>query len=282
MPITKTINTLVEDIYGLFVDGRFAASREAVQAFADKLAQRISVRIGEERGKPTLRLSNLGSPCERKLWYSINSPQVAEKLPPSACIKFLFGDILEEMLFWLASLAGHDVTGEQDEVVVEGVTGHRDGVIDGTLVDAKSASSYSFQKFENHLVQDHDAFGYLTQLDTYLEGSDDPLVRNKDEAAFLVIDKQLGKICLDKHPRKGVDYKKMVAEKRAMLGSNLPPARPYFPEPDGKSGNLKLGIACSYCSFKKECYPSLRTFIYANGPRFLTRVERVPDVPEIK
>jgi hypothetical protein len=60
-----------------------------------------------------------------------------------------------------------------------------------------------------------------------------------------------------------------------------PPKRCYGHQPDGKSGNMKLGVGCSYCAYKHECWSSLRTFIYSNGPRYLTYVAREPDVMEV-
>ena len=49
------------------------------------------------------------------------------------------------------------------------------------------------------------------------------------------------------------------------------------------SGNQKLGLNCSYCAFKKECWPDLRTFLYANtGPVYLTKVIKEPNVYEVK
>ena len=48
------------------------------------------------------------------------------------------------------------------------------------------------------------------------------------------------------------------------------------PEPDGKSGNTKLCTQCSYCDFKKICWPHMRTFIYKGGPRYLINVAREP------
>jgi len=45
---------------------------------------------------------------------------------------------------------------------------------------------------------------------------------------------------------------------------------------------MKLPVGCSYCSFKHECWgDDLRTFIYANGPRYLVEVENVPNVIEV-
>ena len=63
----------------------------------------------------------------------------------------MFGDILEELLLFLAKEAGHTVTGQQDTLSISGVNGHRDAIIDGRLVDVKSASSYSFRKFKNNV-----------------------------------------------------------------------------------------------------------------------------------
>jgi len=60
-----------------------------------------------------------------------------------------------------------------------------------------------------------------------------------------------------------------------------PPERCFDPVPDGKSGNMKLPVGCSYCHFKHSCYPNLRTFMYYSGPRFLTEVANEPKVQEI-
>ncbi len=49
----------------------------------------------------------------------------------------------------------------------------------------------------------------------------------------------------------------------------------------GKSGNIELDVRASYNDFKWECFPHLRAFKYSGGPTFLTKVERLPDVPEI-
>jgi hypothetical protein len=40
-------------------------------------------------------------------------------------------------------------------------------------------------------------------------------------------------------------------------------------------------MKCGYCSFRKECYPEARTFIYSNGPVFLVDVKKVPNVLEV-
>ena len=72
-----------------------------------------------------------------------------------------------------------------------------------------------------------------------------------------------------------------VDKTKKIVTSTTKPERGFSDVPDGKSGNLKLGVGCSYCAYKHHCWPDLRTFIYSTGPRFLTRVTRLPNVPEV-
>lgn len=276
--MVKTIDTLVQDIYALFTKPK-AFDEANVEAFGKRLAQHISNRISDEKSSDTLRMSNLGTRCDRKLWYTVNKPEASEPLPPEVRFKFLYGDILEELVLFLAREAGHEVDGTQDTLSIGGVRGHRDAIVDGVVVDVKSASSYSFKKFEDHLTEDKDSFGYLTQLGAYLYASqDDPKVVHKDRAAFIAVDKTLGHITVDVQPNTYVNYDKLVETKKALVKLPTPPPRAYSDEPDGKSGNRKLGTECSYCSFKQTCWPGLQTFFYSNGPRFLTVVSREPNV----
>ena len=84
-------------------------------------------------------------------------------------MKFLFGHLLEEMLLFLAAEAGHTVAGRQDRLEIDGVPGHGDAIIDGMLVDVKSASTMAFKVQEPPDSLDTDDFGYLQQLNAYLE-----------------------------------------------------------------------------------------------------------------
>lgn len=277
----KQIETLVEDIYGLFGSEK-EFDKAIAQKFGELMAETVATRVPAVNGGGTLRMSNLGRPCERKLWYEVNTPEQGLPFTPQTRFKFLYGDILEELVLYLAAEAGHDVAGVQDEMQINGVKGHRDAVIDGVLVDVKSASSYSFRNFASGLKPEEDKFGYIDQLQQYLYASqDDPLVTDKDRAAFLVIDKTLGKICLDLHKKNGVDYSKVVEQKKELVNSKEIPPRAFAPEPDGLSGNEKLSINCSYCDHRFQCWPRLRTFIYSNGPRYLTTVKKQPNVQEV-
>jgi hypothetical protein len=269
----KKIDTLVDDIYDLFRNN-VIFNKEDVVEFGRALGEKLANRISEEKGPPTLRLSNLGTPCSRKLWYSINCHQLAEPLSPATRLKFLFGDILEELLLFLARAAGHSVVDEQKTVEVNGVVGHIDAIVDGELVDCKSASTYSFNKFKDHTLGQDDAFGYLTQLGSYRSAV------GGSRAHFLAIDKTLGHVTLDTWEDDGTDYSKLADDARTVLALPHPPERAYADVPEGKSGNRKLGVACSYCAFKDTCWPGLREYHYARGPVYLTHVAREPRVSE--
>lgn len=277
------IQTLVQDIYRLF-DRPHPPAEENVQTFARHVSSIMTDRLSEGAQESYLRPSNIGHPCERKLWYTINTPSEAEPLSLKARFKFLYGDIIEALVLFLAAEAGHKVEGCQDTVEISGVKGKRDAIIDGVLVDVKSANTRSFEKFENHKLDEpgNDSFGYLDQLDFYREGSkDDPRLVVKDKAAFLAVDKELGSMVLDVHDARGYDWEALIASKREMLSRPEPPDRPFEDIEEGKSGNRRLQVPCTYCPFKKKCWPGLRTFIYANGPKYLTTVTREPKPMEV-
>lgn len=280
------ISTLVKDIYSVIQgEGGWdaAVSKHCSDRIAATLEQRMSPSEQQPRGG--LRMSAMGTPCQRKLWYNVNSEREQEDLPPFVRFKFLYGDILEDVVISLAKAAGHKVEGEQDQMDIGGIKGHRDCVIDGITVDVKSASTRAFDKFKSGALRSDDPFGYISQLSSYVfAGRDHEVESHPTLGAFLVVDKTTGHICLDMYDfsheleTKEADFEKI----KVMVQQHTPPEREFCAVPDGKSGNLKLSAACSYCSHKGECWPGLRSFAYSGGPRHLTRVVVEPNVREIK
>ena len=237
-----TINTLVQDIYKLLESGAFKID-------GTKLGEMLEKRLGEER-TPSLSMSNFGKPCTRDLWFRINRPDLANPLDGPTRLKFLIGDIIEEVVLSLAEQTPHKVTGRQDELTLHGMRGHRDAVIDGVVVDVKSANSRSFDKFDKHtLSAATDSFGYLDQLSLYTEASaEDPEVKVKTEAAFLAVDKELGRIVLDRHKKRPI-AKADIDAKRKMLAQPEPPKCFYEIGPRGG-----IPWQCQYCQFKDFCH----------------------------
>lgn len=280
----KSITTLIPDIYQVLGarDGTF--SGETVDVLSQSISSRLLHQLGQgpQGGRPTLRLSGMGPKCPCALWYSIHKPELAEPIPPWVHAKFCFGHILEAFGIALCKAAGHTVTGEQDELWVDGVAGHRDAVVDGCVVDFKSCSSRSFEKFKNKSLALDDPFGYLDQMDGYLVGSlNDPLVTVKDKGYLYAIDKTLGHMCLYEHHLREAGIRSRIELYKSIVALPTAPSCNCDTRPDGKSGNIQLGLKASYSPFKFCCFPNVRTFLYSDGPRYLTHVARKPDVREI-
>ena len=148
----KKLETLIEDIQVVLKDGtdNLELLDEVAEEFGRNMTDLLKRRFGIRDDKDTLRMSNIGQPCDRKLWLLVNQGEEKEELTPSTVLKFFYGDLIEEALLALARMAGHSVTGRQTELSIGGIKGHRDAVIDGTTVDVKSASAYSFDKFKSY------------------------------------------------------------------------------------------------------------------------------------
>lgn len=278
------IETLVEDIYSV-VEGNGGWDETITKFFSEELGKVAHTRFSQsQKPRDTLSLSALGSPCTRKLWYKVNQTDKAEPLDATALGTFFYGDLIEVLVLALAKAAGHDVAGEQDVLTVHGIKGHRDCVIDGVTVDIKSASKYGFQKFEQGNLRSDDPFGYISQLSSYVyAGKDDPLVTDKTRGAFLAVQKDRFKLCLDVY-----DFSEELEKKESEINfikssvqkPEPPPRVPAVPQ-SKTSPNTVLDVTCSYCEFKKHCWPEARTFLYSTGPVWLVDVVKEPKVPEV-
>jgi hypothetical protein len=279
--------SLPEDIYGVLDERNdHEVSEENVQwageVFKEVLRSRFKKRE-ERRGERAIYFSSLGKQ-DRQMWYAANKPETAEKLLPKTLFKFLYGDALEVLLLFLAKEAGHEVTHEQHRVEIDGIGGYTDAVIDGVPVDCKSASPFSYDKFADGRFVFDDPFGYIKQLSGYAHA-----LEKTDRAGFLVANKVHGDICfaeLDGYTIKANPPAQRIEALKEVISRPVPPARCYPSVPEGKSGNQKLGIGCSYCPFKQDCWSDanggqgLRTFYYASGPRYFTHIQREPKVDE--
>ena len=279
----KTIDTLVEDIYSLFTSNEpTKIPANVLQDFAKDVTAAVVNSLTEER-KPrnNLRLSMIGQPA-RKVWYSVRSTE-QEELAGSDYIKFLYGDILEALLVFLSKVSGHKVSDQQKQVVLNDVVGHQDAVVDDVLVDFKSASSFSFKKFTEGMIFKDDPFGYVAQLSAYAQAN------NAREAGWVVIDKTTGQIAYcPVHRMEMINASQKIDYLRDAIKDSEPPSRCYDDVPDGKSGNMQLAVGCNYCPYKFDCWSDanngkgLRAFQYANSVKYLTNVDREPNVPELQ
>lgn len=282
----KSIKTLIKDVYHVVENDNWFTPADA-ERYSSEMAHRVMERLVGEKRIPALRLSGMGERCQRSLWASVHVPSVQEKFTAPTKIKFHFGDVIEAMAIALAKVAGHDVKGEQDELELLGVKGHRDCVLDGCIVDIKSINSMGFQKIKSKMVlEDPFLRSYLDQLDGYVVASyDDPLVINKETAYLWAIDKQMGNMCLYEHRIRPDRIKARVEEAKRIVSLSEPPRCTCGTVPEGASGNVKLDLKASYNPYKHFCFPNLRTFIYNERgkpkPVYLVKVVREPNIPEV-
>ena len=274
------IETLVDDVYSLFDPSKtHIPDEDNLNEFAETLKSILRSRLaGRESLSNPLRFSALGKP-DRQLWYMAQGTP-SEELRPQTYFKFLYGDVIEALVLFLCKESGHEVTRQQETIEAEGVEGHIDAIIDGHVVDVKSASPFGYKKFKEGTFVDNDPFGYIPQLSGYCS-----VLTPGEGGYFLAFDKVGGDLCLaqlsssivkDNPPEPRIRHLKEV------ISNPIPPARCYPDEEDGKSGNRKLGTECSYCAYKHTCWSNLRTFLYSNGPRYLTHVAKTPDVFEVR
>jgi len=278
--MSSKISTLLEDIGDRLEEGKLPEETN-LALFLDELKEVMENFFVEESNRDStgkLRLSAVGRE-DRKLWYDFNG-YAKEKLNTSQRIRFCLGHILESFVLLLTREAGHTVEDCQKEVSVEKVKGHIDCIIDGELVDVKSASPYGFKKFvDGSIITGEDPFGYMYQLSSY------GAALGKKKGYFLSIDKSGGNLNLLEVPLNNVDPAERISYLKDTLPESDPPDRCY-PEVEEASGNKRIGFNCKYCDYKVECWKDsnngqgLRKYNYAKGPEYFTHVQKEPRVEE--
>ncbi len=285
----KTVNTLVSDIYKLVStkDGSEDGDIDScIEQFGEKVKDLMRQEFTQKRDDTRkLRMSNIGRE-ERFLWNVYNDVDKGEDLTPNTYVKFLYGHLIEELLLFLTRAAGHEVTDEQKKCEVNGIKGSMDCRIDGVVTDVKSTSTFGFKKFKEGTLAYDDPFGYVAQIKGYAHSE------GETKFGWLAMDKQNGHLTYllydtedtqaPIHDLISYDIRDRIEHIKKMVEQEEPPAVCYEPIADGKSGNQKLAVGCSYCSYKKEGWPSVRGFAYSSGPRYLVEVHNEPKVQEIE
>lgn len=282
----KKLNTVVDDIYtslNPLSEGKgISLSEDEIERTGENIKEALRQwsNPSDRNAQFNIRMSNIGRPS-RQLWFENRYPNESN-LIPSNHIRFLYGHLLEEIVLMFARMSGHKVTDEQKEVVVDDIKGHIDCKIDGEVVDIKTASRMSFNKFKDGTVSEDDPFGYLAQLSSYEEAE------GTENGGFLVIAKDTGELCF--YQPDGMDkpnIKERIKNLKLELSLDTPPDMCYAPVPEGRKGNMKLPRQCNYCNYKFECHKDsndgkgLRTFKYSKGPVYFTKVVSTPKVEEI-
>jgi hypothetical protein len=285
----KSIDTLAEDIYDVLQSQPRGTPEEVADrlaGFGGRAAISLSKQLterGERSAKKVLYASELGKTCPRQVWYAHNTPRLAAPIEATSKFKFVYGDMIEELVLTLAEQAGHEVADRQKVVEFYAkngwvVRGRQDATIDGVVVDVKSASHFAMKKFEQGLDDSNDTFGYRAQLSFY----NGPGKQDKARQGFVAVDKQTGLIkYFDSSwiPTNGIADALVETIEEAVEPPHLLSAKE-----DASFNNKKLCVTCSYCAFKTTCWRSanknsgLLKLDYASGPVWLTDVKVPPKV----
>lgn len=276
----KTIDTLIYDI-GEVVKGNGGWDASVTQFFSSGLSQLAEERLSKpQEPRDYIGLSQVGNPCKRELWYTVNDPEGNRDHSPQTLGNFFYGDMIELFVISLVKASGHRIDGLQQKLDVFGIPGTGDCIIDGMVVDVKSASEWNFPKFKLHKLKEEDPYGYISQLSSYLYGyKDDPRVSTKTKAAFLAINKNKFEIVLDVYDltEELAGKEQEILRLKKTLAAHEPPDR--LPDvPDGKSGNRALSDKCSWCSRRGKCWPDAKAYQYSNKVKWLTKVVKEPRV----
>lgn len=236
--------------------------------------------IAKDKDNLTVRMSELGEPCLRKLMYKWYTPYMgmypyAELPTPYLPVKFTYGDYIEELALFLASEAGHTVSHRQQEVrvpVSNGwvAVGHIDAMIDNVIVDVKSAADVSFNKYKREsLTMANDSFGYIWQIDGYA------YAMGVEERAFMFMNKHDGEILMVDRSKEEFypipDRVQFIAKTVDSYNGGIQPDR--LPTKSTKYGDV-LGTVCSYCPFKYACYDGgIQGVIVSSRPMYFVTDE---------
>ena len=271
------ISTLISDIYER-VESNKKVSKENLEAFLEGLSDVVVKQLEEKRNtshEKNIRMSSIGKP-DRKIWMELNGPDVKRSYTGGTLIKFLYGSIIEELVIFLAKEAGHSVQELQKQCQLEGIKGHIDCKIDGEVVDIKSASDFAFRKFKTGTIENDDPFGYIGQISAYVEAE------GQDTGYLLAMNKVPGELALlELDDFSLINATKRIQHVKKLAKSEEMPDLCYQPQPEGKSGNMKLARDCTYCPYKWTCFPDMRVFRYGDGLRYLTTVEKEPTVQDV-
>jgi len=214
--------------------------------------------------KFSINMSSIGKPLCQLQAEKYGFPKETNEY--NAITRFLWGDISEAYIMFLLRNSGIEIQSEQQKVTLKiggiEIRGILDVGIYGKIWDIKSASDFAFNnKFGNRggfkKILEDDTFGYIPQLYLYSEAIGKPV------GGWIVLNKNNGEITVLEFPQYDKQYRlkalQDVEDKIRTLTSDAPFKKCFKPIEEiyyqKKTGNMVLPMVCSFCQFKKHCWP---------------------------
>jgi hypothetical protein len=255
--------------------GKEEIPRDLIVEFLHAQASALE-RKNSPRKPFRLMLSNIGKPSCQLQYEKLGIE--GEKQSYNASLRNAIGDFSEAWLVMIMKAAGIDVKDYQKSTQIElqdadtgddiPIRGRLDIVIDNRLYDIKTTSKYAFKKYSEkggiQAIIEEDSFGYIAQGFGYAEGEG---VRF---GGWWIINKDNGQLALYEIPDEVYDSIRggaldlirtnFTRVRRTKTIADIEKqftdvAETYYNKP---TGNRKLITACSYCPFRRHCWPEAK------------------------
>ena len=247
------------------LDGKAEMPSYLFDEFADLSRKALEKHFTRKKEDFRLRMSNVGKPlCQLQMQAKGVEP---EKPSHDFIVRMIIGDMLEALVIVLLKAAKIEVKSQHQKVSLgvgdRQIEGEYDIELDDGIYDIKSVSPFSFTTKFNadngyDKIKQSDSFGYISQGHGY------GMAANKPFKGWIAINKTTGEIVFTdaKHTdeEKKEVYSKIYNNSVALLDEKpfercfTDIEEVYYSKP---TGNRTLGIECSYCPYKHDCWDNL-------------------------
>ena len=247
------------------LDGKAEMPSYLFDEFAELSRKALEKHFTRQKEDFRLRMSNVGKPlCQLQMQAKGVEP---EKPSHDFIVRMIIGDMLEALVIVLLKAAKIEVKSQHQKVSLgvgdRQIEGEYDIELDDGIYDIKSVSPFSFTTKFNadngyDKIKQSDSFGYISQGHGY------GMAVNKPFKGWIAINKTTGEIVFtdSKHTdeEKKEVYSKIYNTSVALLDEKpfercfTDIEEVYYSKP---TGNRTLGIECSYCPYKHDCWDNL-------------------------
>ena len=247
------------------LDGKAEMPSYLFDEFAELSRKALEKHFTRKKEDFRLRMSNVGKPlCQLQMQAKGVEP---EKPSHDFIVRMIIGDMLEALVIVLLKAAKIEVKSQHQKVSLgvgdRQIEGEYDIELDDGIYDIKSVSPFSFTTKFNadngyDKIKQSDSFGYISQGHGY------GMAANKPFKGWIAINKTTGEIVFtdSKHTdeEKKEVYSKIYNTSVALLDEKpfercfTDVEEIYYSKP---TGNRTLGIECSYCPYKHDCWDNL-------------------------
>ena len=247
------------------LDGKAEMPSYLFDEFAELSRKALEKHFTRKKEDFRLRMSNVGKPlCQLQMQAKGVEP---EKPSHDFIVRMIIGDMLEALVIVLLKAAKIEVKSQHQKVSLgvgdRQIEGEYDIELDDGIYDIKSVSPFSFTTKFNadngyDKIKQSDSFGYISQGHGY------GMAANKPFKGWIAINKTTGEIVFTdaKHTdeEKKEVYSKIYNNSVALLDEKpfercfTDVEEVYYSKP---TGNRTLGIECSYCPYKHDCWDNL-------------------------